>query len=179
MIKNKSNLTILRIVSFVFKDIVMINQNFIKALKKINKEFQKHKIRWVLVGSLSLAFQNVKIKPNDIDILTDKEGALKSNKIFKRYIEKAVKWSQTERYDSFFGKFQINDVAVEIMGDLKVKEGNKWIELKPRLEKPHFIRLEDILIPVTPLEDQLKSYKKSTNNKDRKKLRFIEETLNL
>ncbi len=157
----------------------MISQNFIKALRKINIRFQKHKIRWVLVGSLSLALQDVKIKPKDIDILTDKEGALKCNEIFEKHIKKTVEWSQTERYDSFFGKFEINDLVVEIMGDLKVKEGNNWIELKPRLEKPQFIRVEDLLIPVTPLEDQLKSYKKSTNNKDRKKLRFIEKALNL
>ncbi|KKM49824.1 hypothetical protein LCGC14_1556600 [marine sediment metagenome] len=126
-----------------------------------------------------MVLQGVKIKPNDIDILTDKEGALKCNKIFEKYIKKTVEWNQTEILDSFFGKFQINDVEIEIMGDLKVKERNKWIELKLRLEKPHFIRVEDILIPVSPLEEQLKSYKKSTNNKDRKKIRFIEKALNL
>lgn len=114
----------------------MISQEFIKVLRRINERFQKHKIRWVLVGSLSLALQDVKIKPKDIDILTDKEGALKSNEIFKKHIKKAVAWSQTERYGSFFGKFQINGVVVEIMGDLKVKERNKWIELKPRLKNP-------------------------------------------
>lgn len=157
----------------------MISQNFINVLRKINIEFQKHKIRWVLVGSLSLVLQGAKIKPNDIDILTDKEGALKCNEIFEKYIKKAVEWNQTEIFDSFFGKFQINDVEVEIMGDLKVKEGNKWIELKPRLEKPLFIRVEEILIPVSLLEDQLKSYKKSTDNKDKKKIRFIEKILNL
>jgi len=157
----------------------MISQEFIKVLRRINERFQKHKIRWVLVGSLSLALQDVKIKPKDIDILTDKEGALKSNEIFKKHIKKAIVWRQTERYDSFFGKFQINGVVVEIMGDLNVKERNKWIELKPRLEKPQFIRVEDMLIPVSPLEDQLKLYKKSTNNKDKKRVRFIEKALNL
>ena len=157
----------------------MISQEFIKALRRIIERFQKHKIRWVLVGSLSLALQDVKIKPKDIDILTDKEGALKCNEIFEKHIKKVVEWSQTERYDSFFGKFQITGVVVEIMGDLKVKERNKWKELKPRLEKPQFIRVEDMLIPVTPLEDQLKSYKKSTNNKDKKRVRFIEKALNL
>lgn len=71
----------------------MISQNFLKVFRKINKRFQKHKIRWILVGSLSLALRDVKIKPKDIDILTDKEGALKCNEIFEKHIKKAVEWS--------------------------------------------------------------------------------------
>ena len=58
-------------------------KNFIEALKVIRKTFQKHNIRWVLIGSLSLALQKVKITPKDIDILTNKKGALKCNNIEK------------------------------------------------------------------------------------------------
>lgn len=137
----------------------MIPQNFLNAVKIVSGEFRKNGINWVLVGSSSLALQGVDIVPNDIDVLTSKEDALKCNSILKEFLVKPVEWSKTERYDSYFGEFRIEGVKVEIMGGLKVKKGDDWIDLIHRLEKPRQILNGKMQIPVSPLEDQLESYK--------------------
>jgi predicted nucleotidyltransferase len=61
----------------------VISRKFIRVLKIISKKLENQKIKWVLVGSTSLALQGVNIKPKDIDILTDDEGVFKFNEIFK------------------------------------------------------------------------------------------------
>jgi len=85
----------------------MVNKKLIDALKQIARDLSTHKIKWVLVGSLSLALQGVRIDPKDIDILTDKEGALKLNKIWEKYKIKNVEFGETDRFRSYFGKFKI------------------------------------------------------------------------
>jgi len=69
-------------------------KKIIKVLKIILGKLKNKKIKWVVVGSTSLALQRVKISPKDIDILTDKEGAFKINEIFKNYQAKPVRFSQ-------------------------------------------------------------------------------------
>lgn len=59
----------------------MINQKIIEALKIINQKLKNRRIKWVLVGSVSLALQGVKISPKDIDILTNKKDVFKINKL--------------------------------------------------------------------------------------------------
>ncbi|TFG20317.1 MAG: hypothetical protein EU529_15060 [Promethearchaeota archaeon] len=58
-----------------------VSEAFIEALRLISGEYHIHKIKWILIGSCSLALNGVDVKPNDIDILTDEKGALKSNNI--------------------------------------------------------------------------------------------------
>ena len=117
----------------------MVNKKLIDALKQIARDLSTHKIKWVLVGSLSLALQGVRIDPKDIDILTDKEGALKLNKIWEKYKIKNVEFGETDRFRSYFGKFKIKDVKIEVMGDLEEKLRGKWFSLAKRLESPKFM----------------------------------------
>lgn len=138
----------------------MVSISFLNALKIVNDKFRKHDINLVLVGSLSLALQGIEIEPNDIDVLTSKEGALMCNSILKEFVVKPVKWSQTEKYDSYFGRFRIEGVQVDIMGEFKVKEGDKWVDLTTRLKKPKYVQIRSLKIPVSPLDEQLKSYEK-------------------
>ena len=69
----------------------MLSKKVISALKIIYKKLKKEKINWVLVGSINLALQGIKIRTKDIDILTDKKGAFKINKLFKEYEVEPVK----------------------------------------------------------------------------------------
>ncbi|MDI6655315.1 MAG: DUF6036 family nucleotidyltransferase, partial [Candidatus Hydrothermarchaeota archaeon] len=99
----------------------MINQKIIKALKIINQKLKDQKIKWVLVGSASLALQRVKIKPKDIDILTNREGAYEINKLLKEYEIKPIKFGKSSVFQSYLGEFRVNNIKVEVMGNLKEK----------------------------------------------------------
>lgn len=153
----------------------MIDQRLLQVLKSLCKNFEASNVRWVLAGSLSLALQGMKVEPNDIDILTDRQGAFKINAILKRYEIKKVEYSETEKMASFFGIFEIEEVKVEVMGDYKERQDFRWVNLSKRLKNPRIIEVDGIKIPVSPVEDQLRSYRRSKRPKDVEKVKKILE----
>jgi predicted nucleotidyltransferase len=160
----------------------MTRQKIVAVLKIINRKLKNQKIKWVLVGSTSLALQGVKIKPKDIDILTDKEGAFRVNKLFKNYEVKPVEFGRLkiggkELFESYLGKFKIKGVKVEVMGNLKEKLGRKWIYLDKRLKSPKIVKIEGMKLPVSPLQEQLKSYEKLNRKKDLIRVKRIKKVL--
>jgi hypothetical protein len=144
-----------------------------QTLKLLCKGLESSNVRWVLAGSLSLALQGVNVEPNDIDLLTDRQGAFRINEILKKYEKKKVEYSEAEKVSSFLGVFEIQGVKVEVMGDYRERQGAKWVSLSKRLENPKIIEIDGIAIPVSPIEDQLTSYRRSTRPKDVEKTEKI------
>ena len=93
----------------------MIPENTFQALKIISEKLNGKGINWVLIGSTNHALQGVDVKPNDIDILTDKEGAYAIGEALKEYVIEEVHIKESETMKSHYGKFNINDVEVEIL----------------------------------------------------------------
>jgi hypothetical protein len=146
-----------------------------QTLKLLCKGLESSNVRWVLAGSLSLALQGVNVEPNDIDLLTDRQGAFRINEILKKYEKKKVEYSEAEKVSSFLGVFEIQGVKVEVMGDYRERQGAKWVSLSKRLENPKIIEIDGIAIPVSPIEDQLTSYRRSTRPKDVEKTEKISQ----
>ncbi len=142
-------------------------------------QVERKKIRWVLVGSASLALQGVKIKPKDIDILTDKKGAFKIGKLFEEYRVRIipVKLSHSKLFKSYFGKFKFKDVKFEVMGDLKERIGNKWVSCSARLKSPKIVKFNGMKVPVSSLPEQLRSYSKLGRKKDVIRVKKIKEAI--
>jgi len=157
----------------------MIYQKIIEILKIINQKLKNQKIRWVLVGSASLVLQGVKIKSKDIDILTDKEGAFKINKLLKKYEVKPIKFGESNMFQSYLGEFRINEIKVEVMGNLKEKIKGKWSDFSQRLISPKVIKIKGMDLPVSPLKKQLDSYKNLGREKDSIRVQKIKEAINL
>ena len=44
-----------------------MKEALLNALKLISERYNTHGIKWVIVGSTSLALQNVNVRPNDIE----------------------------------------------------------------------------------------------------------------
>jgi hypothetical protein len=120
-----------------------------QALKLLCKSLETSGVRWVLGGSLSLALQGVDVKPHDIDLLTDRQGAFRINAILKEYEKKKVTYSETEKVSSSFGVFEIQDVKVEVMGNYREKQGTKWVDLSEILADPRIIEIDGMRIPVS------------------------------
>jgi hypothetical protein len=155
----------------------MISKNMIKTLEIISKKLKGQNIKWVLVGSTSLALQKVRVKTKDIDILTDKSGAYRINKILKEYSVKPVKFRVSEIFQSYFGEFKIKNIKVEVMGDMKEKLRGKWVSTSEWLKSPQIIKIGKVKLPVSNLSDELRDYKELGRKKDSIKIRKIEEVL--
>jgi hypothetical protein len=145
----------------------MINKKLLATLKIIDKKLRRKKVKWVLIGSVSLALQGIKIKAKDIDILTNKKGAFKINKLLKEYEVKPVKISRSKIFGTeYFGKFKIKDVKVEVMGKLKKK-----------LPSQKIIKISKMNLPVSSLKEELKAYKSLKRRKDINKIEKIMQVL--
>lgn len=153
----------------------MIRPEIFVALKVVYYGLKEKGVNWVLVGSLSLALQGVDIDPSDIDILTDREGAFEFNKLFKEYEVEGVNFGSSEFFESYFGKFNIGGVKIELMGDLKEKRDGEWFSFCGRLENFKIVEVEGMRLPVSSLGDQLESYSKSERDKDKIKASKIKQ----
>ncbi len=131
--------------------------DFIDVIKLITSKIPKN-VKWAIDGSTSLALQGIDLKPHDIDILTNSEGALAINESLREYNVKPVTHSSNQKYDSFYGIFEIGGIKVEVMGDMKVFRNGEW----SKIQNPDTINIvqlvrEGFRIPVVSLQNQKES----------------------
>lgn len=138
----------------------------IKIINMINKP-----IKYVLSGSTSLKLQGVDVIPRDIDIFTDKEGVDYFYSILLNYIIIKPEILDTDIATSYYSKYIIDGVEIEIISDIKNKKNNL-------IDKYNYIvykEYKNVNIPVMSLEKELESYKR-LNRKE--KVEKIEDVLN-
>jgi len=159
-------------------EIMNLPKKNIEALKIISKKTENKNLLWVVIGSTNLAMQGVDVKANDIDILTDKKGALEFNKILAEFTVNPVEYKESEKFKSHIGLFKIKGVEVEIIGELKNKipEGDLWSETTS-LSKRTIIQFKGMKIPVIPLEQELFAYTKLGRKEKAEKIRLFLEKI--
>lgn len=156
----------------------MINSKIIESLRIIFQRLINHNINWVIVGSASLSLQDVDIQASDIDILTDRNGAFRISELLKDFIIDQVRFKESEFFNSYLGKFDINGIKVEIMGELKGKINDNWVSFSHRLLDQKIVEKFGMKLPVSSLKDQLNSYSKSNRERDKIKVIKIKKFLN-
>lgn len=72
-----------------------------------------------MTGSTSFAIQGMDIEPHDIDIQTDEVTAYLLGDLLKDYVIQPISFSGTDKIRSHFGKFLMDDMEVEVMGDIQ------------------------------------------------------------
>jgi hypothetical protein len=117
---------------------------------------------WALMGSTASVLQGIdNYTPPDIDIVTTTEGAyiLSGAVSHAGTMLRPVSYSETERYASHFGVFEVDRVKVEVMGDLVIKVPDGRITAGEHFarwsEKVRILHFESMHVPVIPLEWQL------------------------
>jgi len=112
--------------------------------------------KWAIIGSFGQVLQGVNIVPNDIDIITTKEGVLKIQSIFKEFVIQKVSYSTTDSMRSYFGVIEINFCKIEFFGEIEnLLSNNSWeahIEWEKNITE---IIIGKIKVPVITLEYEL------------------------
>jgi hypothetical protein len=117
---------------------------------------------WAVMGSTASVLQGLcNYTPPDIDLVTTRDGAyIMSGSIggLGATIHQ-VGYSESDRYASHFGIFEVLDVKVEVMGDLIIRVADGHIDATEHFarwsDKVRLIHFETHHIPVVPLEWQL------------------------
>ncbi len=117
---------------------------------------------WAVMGSTASVLQGIpNYTPPDIDLVTTRDGAyIMSGSIGGLGATvRQVSFSESERYASHFGIFEVLDVKVEVMGDLLIHVADGHIDVTEHFarwsDKVRLIHFGDDHIPVAPLEWQL------------------------
>jgi len=158
----------------------MINKNLAKAIIIIYEKLKNERFFWRIAGSTSLFLQGIKVKPKDMDIITDKAGAIKIQELLKDFQKSKLEFSRTDKFASYKADFKIKGIDVEVMGDLEAKIEGKWIKrrIKYSIQQTK-IRLNNrnLTLPLTRLSYHLKSYKGLKREKDKQKIELIKQAL--
>jgi hypothetical protein len=131
-----------------------ITENLKLFYDKVNDQ----KIFWILSGSTSLFIQRVDIIPNDIDIVTNKDGVDSIDKILSDYCIQKPNYSSTKEYRSYYGKYLLNGIKVDLVGEFQYKKKDgTWSEFRHTLE--YFQKdYNGMSLLLLPLEEELKEY---------------------
>ena len=138
-----------------------IYQQLTAVLKTITEKLKNKRINWFLGGSTSLALQSVDVIPHDIDILTDKKGALAIQKELTEFTQESVTYKESDLFKSWFGVFEIHGIKVEVMGGLSTRAtiNDDW-GTPVKFESVKYLIHNGMKIPVQLLEEEYKAYVK-------------------
>lgn len=109
-------------------------------------------------GTTSLVLQDLEMNIDDIDIICPRETALKCNKLLERHLTEEVSFKKTAKYKSYYGKFLLNEIEVEIMGEWQIKdtEGH-WSQPYDGRDRKE-MDIDDQSVYVTPVSEELKMF---------------------
>lgn len=137
----------------------MLKPVFIEILNKLYSRMTSTRIKWAITGSLSHALQGIEIIPNDIDILTDKHGAFSIEQLFSEFVYQQVAFSTKGAIRSFYGVLLIDDIRVDIIGDIENKnERGSWEPHADWDNNIFYLNITNFSVPVLNLEYEYKIY---------------------
>ncbi len=131
----------------------VVQKNVVKMIAEKFKNKQ-----YAIRGTASLVLQNIEMNVADVDVICDSETAILANVVFSNYSIDSVSLKESSQFKSYFGKFKIDGVDVEFMGDwqIKDKKGN-WSKVFDG-SNYNTILIDDIEINVTKIEDELEMF---------------------
>jgi hypothetical protein len=120
--------------------------------RKLALELAQAGIAYTLTGSANLALHGVPLPAKDLDLEMSAEDAGRFQERYASFATLPVAIRQDERYRSYFGRFEIDGVTVEVMGDLQRWEDESW---KPTANVTREqINLDGVAVQVAWLEEE-------------------------
>jgi hypothetical protein len=137
---------------------MVIKSDILNVFKIIYKKLKNKKINWIITGSFSFVIRGLYSRIGDIEIQTDSYGAYEIEKLFINNIIDKVKYKISENIRSHFGRLRINNIDVEIMGDIEKKINNEWVGPPNINDLKEYVNYKNMKIPVLPLEYEYNAY---------------------
>jgi len=155
----------------------MIDSCFTRVLHQLHEHLPINEVIWAVTGSLGFALQGMDVNVHDIDIQTDKAGAYEIERRFSRYVVRNVESSSVEKIRSHFGELNIEDVKVEIMGDIQKRlPDGSWEAPIDIRSKTCFINYDGLSILVFSLKYECEAYYKLGRTEKAEQIRrFLEQ----
>lgn len=111
---------------------------------------------WCLIGSTSLILHGLENKSDDIDIVTDAEGAKKLEKLLENFKVPGSSEIQNDHIDSQLSEFIIDGTRISIFSELKLKVSESWVRILEIIRKKEIFDFNGYMVFIPSLTDQLK-----------------------
>jgi S-adenosylmethionine-dependent methyltransferase len=126
------------------------------VLRRLARTLEEEGIGYKVVGGAAAALRGVDVIVEDIDIEMSAEDTYRFGKLFAGHTVLPVAYRESETYRSHFGRFDLDEVLVEVMGDLQRREGSSWVASATRTET--IADLEDLAVRTSWLEEETLAY---------------------
>ena len=153
----------------------MENVGIANALIIVNRILSQHTNDWMLIGTSSLYLQGFNVKPKDIDILCTAEVAALIEDLLSKYKIQNNENISRDKFRSVLSQYQVNDILVELMGDLEVSKAGVWINLLDYIDEQEEVLFNDVIFKVPSKTDQVKIYRLFGRDKDIQTLQLLDE----
>jgi hypothetical protein len=115
---------------------------------------------WAFTGSVGMALQGVNLEIADIDIQTNQTGSYQIQDHLSKYTVSKVRYLESLNIRSHFGTFRINEIAVEVMGDIEKRlDDGSWIGPPNLYPIIRLIDLDGVNVPALDLEYEKEAYR--------------------
>lgn len=105
-----------------------------RVLADIARQLDAAGVRFVVSGGAAFALHGIRCAVRDIDILTDLEGAYRADALFAGHATLPMGYRESPDYRSHFGRYDFDGLPVEVMADLKWREGERWLPIRANTE---------------------------------------------
>jgi len=133
-----------------------VNPRWRSVLLRIAEKLNAEGVTYKVVGGTTAALFKVPLPVKDIDIESTAEGAYLIQKLFQDYVIQPVAFMESDSYRSHYGRFEIDGVNVEIMGDIHRREGDRWLPTSTSTQTA--IELNGVPISSSWLEEETLAY---------------------
>jgi len=116
---------------------------------------------WAVAGSTGMALQGVPVTPQDLDLRTTARGAYQIEERLREFMLEPVAFRTSERIRSHFGRGRVDQVELEIIGDVEKRLTDGSWDPPPNLSAvARLVSRGDMSVPVLSLEYELQAYEK-------------------
>ena len=131
---------------------------FVDVIKFLASKLEGH--QYAIRGTASLVLHGLDFNVQDIDVIADHKTALYCNEVLEEILTEKVEYKESEKFKSYFGKFKINEILIEVYGDWQIKDskGNWSEEFNASAREVHQILIDKKQVIVTTFDTELKMY---------------------
>ena len=126
------------------------------VLRALAHRLRSAGISFEVVGGAAVALHGVPIAVHDLDLSLSVDDVYRFQALYADQATQPAALSASDHYRSHFGRYEIDGVQVEVMGDLCWRAEDRWVPVSTRIETT--VELEGVTYRLPSLEEETLAY---------------------
>lgn len=126
------------------------------VLRAVVRRLHAAGIAFKVVGGAALALHGVPVPVDDIDLEMPVPDVYRFQELYGEHATQPAALSASDLYRSHFGRYTVDGVQIEVMGDLHRREGDRWVPGYSTTEAR--LEVDGVPCPASWLEEETLAY---------------------